>query len=458
MMVEPKMLNSQKEENSEGEAWSEPKTKKNRKDDRIKNIVELDNGTMVHVFKYLNYCQLAKKNLVSKRFWNVISTNRHRLTRLLVDDISMTPCYGDTSTEIQVFNEDLTPEEYNEWTICNRYLKQIPLDNQISAQGSRRGNSSYHLSANTKDPIFRRNIYHPINENSAFSAFAKVTDEKWPLFEHFIRLLIDPFISIKRIELSSENDVLNALTKAVTKENRLRSKVLTFNANGSIQNFLVWIKDYVSCDAFVFDADQRLNVSECVDEDGNYHSISNSDVYKNYDKQLFDFCVTGAGCASAITINYYDFSRGIGDLMQKFMDIKSADDCQLFQSIESSSALTEGYYAYDLKEKFEEFLVKGDDEFDDNGSDESEDGDVSFDDDGYMKLTFELCNTDIKKKLELKAEIYDNTSYYDSYAYDSRESSFCLTSINSSSALTEGYDAYDLKEKFEEFHSLDHLI
>ncbi|KAI1716736.1 hypothetical protein Ddc_10310 [Ditylenchus destructor] len=442
-MVEPKMLNSarsaEKEEHSEGEACWEPKTKKNRKDDRIKHIVELDNGTMVHVFKYLNYCQLAKKNLVSKRFRDVIITNRHCLARLLVNDISMMPCYRDTPTEIQVFNEDLTPEEYNEWTIRNRYSKQIPLDNQISAQGSGRGNTTYHLSANTKDPIFRRNpIYHRNNEKSAFSAFAKVTDEKWPLFEHFILLLTDPFISITRIELSSEYDVLNALAKAVTKENRLRSKVLIFNTNeNSIQKFLDWIKDYVCCDTFVFDADQRLNVIRCVDEDGNYHPISNSDVYANYDEELLDFCVSGAGCASAITINYYDFSRGIGDLMQKFMDIKSTDDCQLFQSIESSSALTEGYYAYDLKKKFEEFLVKGDDEFDDNGSDESEDGDGSFDDDGdefdgdgYMKLTFELCNTDIKKKLELKAEIYDNTSYYDSrrspYA-ESRESSFCLT-------------------------------
>ncbi|KAI1717355.1 hypothetical protein DdX_07098 [Ditylenchus destructor] len=351
---------------------------------RIKNVVEVDNWTMVHVFKYLNYCQLAKSNLVSKRFRDVISANRDRLARLLVDNISMMSCYGDTPTEIMLYNEDLSPEEYND--------------------------------ATTKDHIFRRNIYRPYNEKSAFSAVAKLSDEKWPLFEHFIRILTDPFIIIKRIELTSQNDVLNALAKAVTTENRLQTNVLIFNTDSSIQKFMNWINDYVCCDTFVIDADQRFHFSECYDEDGNYHSIDNSDIYRNYNKEfleLFDFCVTGARCASVFTINYYDFSRVVASLIQKFMVLKSSDECQFFQSIESSSALTKRYVAYDLKDEFAEFLVE----------------EEEFEDDEYIKLAFEFRNTDIKKKLELTAEIYDNTSYYDSGAYpyaDHRESSFNL--------------------------------
>ncbi|KAI1694323.1 hypothetical protein Ddc_22197 [Ditylenchus destructor] len=49
----------------------------------------MDNGTMVNAFKFLNYMQLAKTSLVSKRFSNLIRTHRHTLALLYVYDINM---------------------------------------------------------------------------------------------------------------------------------------------------------------------------------------------------------------------------------------------------------------------------------------------------------------------------------------------------------------------------------
>ncbi|KAI1693839.1 hypothetical protein Ddc_22513 [Ditylenchus destructor] len=78
-----------KQTNSEKEAQKEPKAKKSRSDNRMPNIVALDNGTMVEAFKFLNYCQLATSSHVSKRFWNLIRTHRHKLALLDVNEISM---------------------------------------------------------------------------------------------------------------------------------------------------------------------------------------------------------------------------------------------------------------------------------------------------------------------------------------------------------------------------------
>ncbi|KAI1697034.1 hypothetical protein DdX_18743 [Ditylenchus destructor] len=55
----------------------------------IPNIAAMDNGTMVEAFKFLNYYQLAKNSLVSKRYWNLIRTHRHKLALLDVNYIDM---------------------------------------------------------------------------------------------------------------------------------------------------------------------------------------------------------------------------------------------------------------------------------------------------------------------------------------------------------------------------------
>ncbi|KAI1695792.1 hypothetical protein Ddc_20967 [Ditylenchus destructor] len=70
---------------AENEAQMEPKTKKKRSNDKVTTMATMDNGTMVETFKFLNYCQLAKESLVSKRFRNLIQAHRHSLARLSVE-------------------------------------------------------------------------------------------------------------------------------------------------------------------------------------------------------------------------------------------------------------------------------------------------------------------------------------------------------------------------------------
>ncbi|KAI1696057.1 hypothetical protein DdX_19256 [Ditylenchus destructor] len=77
-----------KQTNSENEA-RETKAEKSQSNDKIPNIAAMDNGTMVESFKFLNYYQLAKSSLVSKRYWNLIRTHRHKLALLDVDEIYM---------------------------------------------------------------------------------------------------------------------------------------------------------------------------------------------------------------------------------------------------------------------------------------------------------------------------------------------------------------------------------
>ncbi|KAI1692740.1 hypothetical protein Ddc_23365 [Ditylenchus destructor] len=75
--------------NFENEAQREPKAKNCQSDDSTSNIAAMDNGTMIESFKFLNYCQLATSSLVSKRFWNLIRTHRHKLALLYVNRIYM---------------------------------------------------------------------------------------------------------------------------------------------------------------------------------------------------------------------------------------------------------------------------------------------------------------------------------------------------------------------------------
>ncbi|KAI1692934.1 hypothetical protein Ddc_23246 [Ditylenchus destructor] len=95
----------------------------------------MDNGTMVEAFKYLNYCQLAKNSLVSKRFRDLIQTHRHSLALLYVDEISMYSAQSGPDA-INVFGKELSPEAYNEWVIRNSYSKQIPIESQVASEES----------------------------------------------------------------------------------------------------------------------------------------------------------------------------------------------------------------------------------------------------------------------------------------------------------------------------------
>ncbi|KAI1699271.1 hypothetical protein Ddc_18638 [Ditylenchus destructor] len=182
----------------------------------------MDNGTMVDVFKHLNYMQLAKSSLVSKRFRDLIHTHRHSLARLYVAWITMIRMprvepilLTDLPAYINIFNKSLSAREYNEWVVRKQYSKQIPFERQpVLCSCHRR---FYHLTAyadhNAEGSSYFRSSdpSHAIfpDRMTVFNAHAELNNENWPLFQHFVRLITDPFIYVGRMELTHQNDVLN---------------------------------------------------------------------------------------------------------------------------------------------------------------------------------------------------------------------------------------------------------
>ncbi|KAI1691717.1 hypothetical protein Ddc_24077 [Ditylenchus destructor] len=301
---------AQKQADLENDAQMDPKVKKSRSENKTSNIVTLDNGTMVEAFKYLNYMQLAKKSLVSKRYSNLIRTHRHSLALLYVDYICMSENDAYAAC-IKIFNKVFSPKAYNEWIIRNQYSKQIPLKGQVGKnQSVQYGRQLYEMKAN----------YIDSNKTPCvFVARVKLNHENWPLFQHFVRLLTDPFIYIRYLELTPRIDVsfINLLAEAMNPDyNRLQCDelVLVSNRNNRVNNvlkFISWTKNYVYCNKF------RI----C------HYSGS------NYNEELLDLFVTGARCTSEIWISNNDPSNVIMALFQKFMALKTSDEYQLIESI-----------------------------------------------------------------------------------------------------------------------------
>ncbi|KAI1693439.1 hypothetical protein DdX_20654 [Ditylenchus destructor] len=253
----------EKQTNSGEKAQREPKAKKSRWDDKIPNISSMDNGTMVEAFKFLNYCQLAKNSLVSRRYLNLIRTHRHKFALLDVDYISM---YRRNVTKkdpavIKMFNKEIPSEKYNEMIVRNGYSKQIPLEGRIAGKES---------AENVHDIfVFRADVHqYPNNRHGAamavFYADVELKDDNWPLFQHFFRLLMDPFIYVRSLKLSSQKGVLTLLAGAMTpNRERLHCKHLSIRFNGDTQKSIVWITDHVRCDVFEI---YRNNDSNCDEE------------------------------------------------------------------------------------------------------------------------------------------------------------------------------------------------
>ncbi|KAI1703501.1 hypothetical protein Ddc_16522 [Ditylenchus destructor] len=289
--------------NFENEAQTKASAQKNRPDNRITSIATLNNETTVEVFKYLKYCGLAKTSLVSKRFCDLIRTHRHRLALLDVKSISMLVNTNLNPTVIEIFDKVLSPEEYNEWVIRNGYSKQIPLETQVAAmEGTQYVPKVYQLRAHAdyKDstPAFERKRLSVIELQKLLS------HENWPVFQHFFRLLTDPFVHIRHIGLTSQNDALNLLAGAINPDyGRLQCDLLTVSHEDNMQNFISWIKGYMHC--------YRIDIM-------NWSGL-------NRDDELLDFFMTGANCTSKIVVNFCDPCKTIGALVQKFMDLKDED-------------------------------------------------------------------------------------------------------------------------------------
>ncbi|KAI1697847.1 hypothetical protein DdX_18245 [Ditylenchus destructor] len=356
---------AEKQVRDQNEAQMEPIAKKKRSYNKIPNIAnKMDNGTMVETFKYLNYCQLAKNSLVSKRFRDLIRTHRHKLALLNVHsiDMSFSPIARAT---VKFFDEHLTPEAYNEWTIRNSYSKLAPLQDQIvSTQCVQNIPDVYwfYAYAHYKDP----NHLELRDITNVFFARAKLNDDNWPLFQHFVRLLTDPFIYVERVHLAYQIDVLNSLARANISDNgRLQCQELIFNLNADSRKFITWAKGHVRCNRFSVYGEADLN----------------------QDEVLLDFFLTGAHCTPEVKVSSNDLSKVMVRFVQKFLNLASSDESQLIESI-AGNFKSEAIKLF--KRDYAEFHVK---------------------EERNRRSTthiFEFINVDIVKKMQLTAETYES--------------------------------------------------
>ncbi|KAI1690828.1 hypothetical protein Ddc_24677 [Ditylenchus destructor] len=270
----------------------------------------MDNDTMVEAFKYLNYSQLAKNSLVSKRFSNLIRVHRHSLALLYVNHVSMERRVKYCHTHFKIFDKQLSPEAYNEWVIRNQYSKQIPLEGQD-------GGDKIALCAFAfyKDHNYRQRL----DETEAFYAVAEFSNDNWPLLQHFIRLITDQFIFIRRAYLIPRNDVCNLLTEAINSNfSCLLWEQLNFNLDGNVQKFINWTKNNVLCNELQICHNRRLSFT-----DGELPQ-----------EVLLDFFLTGARCTSEIKVQYYVSFKVVNGFVRKFMNLKNWNEYQVVESIE----------------------------------------------------------------------------------------------------------------------------
>ncbi|KAI1708645.1 hypothetical protein DdX_11721 [Ditylenchus destructor] len=354
-----------------------PKAKKSRSDDRIPNIIVLDNVTMVEAFKYLKYIPIAKISLVSKRFRDLIQTHRHSLSRHYVVKIRMQSNFNNDPATNKVFNKKLSADSYNDWVTCNQYSKQIPVQSQDGGEQSARDHGDvYQLRADA------------LGWRATFYAKCELNHENWPLFQHFVRLLTAPHIYISYVELTPQPDFLNLLAGAV-KPSRLQCKTLYFSLNDNIQKYITWVKGHVSCEEF--------QISDFNFETGYKFK---RELLGEYDEALLDFFVTGTDCTRNVNVIAYDCANAVVDFVQKFMDLKSCDECQMIRSISSDAVHR---IAEMMKRHYAKFLVKeeyckDDCDWDDINAYEN----LYY----YTIIVYEFINNDIGKKLEFTAKIH----------------------------------------------------
>ncbi|KAI1702482.1 hypothetical protein Ddc_17047 [Ditylenchus destructor] len=356
---------TEKQAKFENEAQTEPSAHKNRSGNRVTSVVNLDNDTTVEVFKYLKYCGLAKTSLVSKRVCDLIRTHRHTLALLDIFSIDMHECtdIDHNPTGIKIFDKMLSAEAYNDWVIRNGYSKQIPLKTQIAGmQSTGYERKVYRLRAYAcyKDSAFEKKS-SSLGELQKFIATVELSNDNWPVFQHFFALLTDPFVYIRLLRLPYQNDAFHLLAGAFNPDcSRIQCHLLMVILKDNMQNRISWIKGHVRC--YQFYIDNRSG--------------------SNHDDEFVDFFMTGANCISEISLNLYDPSKVFGDFVQKFMDLKGCDGNKVVGTIECHPNAN-GMDA--LKRDYSDFVVEG------NINDTSR----------LSTLVFEFVNNDIGKKLRL---------------------------------------------------------
>ncbi|KAI1696983.1 hypothetical protein DdX_18754 [Ditylenchus destructor] len=225
-----------------------------------------------------------------------------------------------------MFNKELPPDEYNKWIVRNGYSKEIPVEDQTAGKENTENDRNIYM--------FGANVYQ--NSSTQYYACAEVKDDNWPVFQHFIHLLMEPFIYIRSLSLITQKDVLNLLTGEMSPDHgRLQCEQLIIYFEDDSQKFIAWIKDHVRCDEFQILLDRDSNC----------------------DEELHDLFLTGAPCTSSIRVIHYDLSKVIVHLMQAIMDLKNRDEYQMIESILGNVNDRELVEA--LKDNCAEFFAEG---------------------------------------------------------------------------------------------------
>ncbi|KAI1705116.1 hypothetical protein DdX_13874 [Ditylenchus destructor] len=336
----------------------------------IPNMAAMDNVTMVQVFKYLNYCQLATSSLVSKRFWNLIQTHRHSLAFLDVNRIIIDGSVTNKDPAlIKMFNKKLSPEKYNELIVRNGYSKRIPFEVPIVGKESTEIDGGFYLFQ--AYAFTYRKPKYPDDYIGApvFNACVELKDDNWPLCEHFFRLLMHPFICIRTLSFTGIKDVFTLVAGAMdSNPNRLQCKQLDIRYIPGFQKLIAWIKDHVRCDEFDIDVD--------VDSKFGF-KLDNGPIY---DEELLNLFLTGAPCTPAIYVRDYDLSKFIVDLVQMFMGLKTRYE---FQPVETIWGKVEDFEEF--KRNMAEFIAEGE----------------QYEEAYGTREVIGFINNDIKKKLTL---------------------------------------------------------
>ncbi|KAI1694687.1 hypothetical protein DdX_19982 [Ditylenchus destructor] len=264
-----------------------------------------------------------------------------------------------------MFDKEVTTEEYNEWIARNGYSKKVPVEGQIAGnESTENGRVIYTLWANIyQNPNNRQDI-----ATTVFEAYVELKDETWPLFQHLIRLLMDPLIYIRSLSLFPQMEVLNLLTEAMNPDrDRLQCKQLKIHFNDDSRKFVAWIKDYVRCDEFEIYGNKEWN----------------------YDEELLNLFLTGAPCTTAINVITYDLLNVIVDLVQIFMGLKNREEYQLIESIRGKfndqGALEE------FKRNLGEFIAE-EGQYEEGRGIMQVVGFINNDIDKKLTLRFQICN------------------------------------------------------------------
>ncbi|KAI1706611.1 hypothetical protein Ddc_15192 [Ditylenchus destructor] len=334
----------------------------------------VDDHTLEQTFKFLGYFQLAKSSLVSRRFSRVIQSNRSRLAKLRVKKLLMDRRIRIHQNFITVCDVEFNPNEYREWAYPYGYTKGYRFDSPVVAVTA---------AYDSRSPE-RREQHHSFirlqalayeDSNTLVTVFSAVTSTKlsydnWPLYQHFIRLLNDPFAYFERLTLISfQNFAWNALVENYGSRNRsVTCKYAKILLEDDSKDFLVWIKQNVVSE----DLSLRRYETSTYDQD-----------------DTVSFLSTGQKCASSVVLRdeVYNGEHLIGaiyDLIEKFLDLETSIQCQMISSINFRHIcnLSERFLTNFARAFVRDEIVE----------------------DSFSRI-YQFMNRNIKKKLEVKIEI-----------------------------------------------------